>query len=579
MLEPFQYAFVQRGLLEVVALSVGCGLIGTWIVLRGLPFYSHAVGAATFPGLVIADGLGLSALLGGFAAAGVFALTVAGLARARRGEHGEFTAMVLVGALALGVILASDVFHSAANVETLLFGSLLLIGTRELVLAAVFSALVVGATALLGRRWLATGFDPGATRAIGARSQLPDVLLLVLIAVGVVASIEALGALLVTALLVVPAATARLWTDRLRSWQVASTALVLVEGTAGLWISVKANAPPGAAIATLAGAVFAVAALVRALGPRLVLGAAALTAAVAVLAGCGGGGSGSQSHGVSVVATTTQIADWARAVGGSAVSVHRILRPNTDPHEYEPRPADVIATSGADLVLESGDGLDAWMDKVVSQAGGDPAVVVLGDHVPVRRPGEASGPEASPFDPHWWHDPRNAEAAVARIRDSLVLAEPAHEALFRRNGAAYLAKLARLDRGIATCIARVAPSARKLVTDHDAFGYFAARYGLTVVGTVLPSQTTQAQPSAGGTARLIALVHREHVRAIFPESSLNQRLAGAIARETGASSRYTLYGDTLGSSGSSGDTYLRMEEANADAIVRGLTGERERCRL
>ena len=100
---------------------------------------------------------------------------------------------------------------------------------------------------------------------------------------------------------------------------------------------------------------------------------------------------------------------------------------------------------------------------------------------------------------------------------------------------------------------------------------------LDVVGAVIPSQTTQAQPSAGATARLIALIRRRHVRAVFPESSLNPRLAETIARETGASSRFTLYGDTLGPSGSLGATYLGMERANADAMVRGLSGGRVRC--
>lgn len=579
MLAPFQYAFVQRGLLEVAALAVGAGLIGTWIVLRGLPFFSHAVGTAAFPGLVLADGLGFSVLLGAFGATAVFALAVALLSRARRGEYGTFTALVLVGALALGVILASDVFHSGTNVDTLLFGSLLLVGTRELILAAVFSAAVLAAGTVLGRRWLATGFDPDIARAIGARSPLPDALLLALVAFGAIASVTALGALLVTGLLVVPAATARLWTRSLRSWQVGSVALVLAEGVVGLWISVKANVPPGAAIAVLAGSVFAAAALARTLPLRALLGLAALAGAILVLAGCGGtSGSGTQG-GLSVVATTTQIGDWARAVGGSAVSVHQILQPNTDPHEYEPRPADVIATSGARIVFENGDGLDDWMSKVVSQAGGDPVVVDLGAVVPVKLPGESSGPESSRFDPHWWHDPHNAEAAVRAIRASLVRAEPAQKRLFERNAAAYLARLGRLDAGIAACFARVPASERKLVTNHDAFGYFARRYGITVVGAVIPSQTTQAQPSAGETARLIALVRKEHVKAIFPESSLNPRLAQTIARETGASSVHTLYGDTLGPKGSSGATYLGMEAANADAMVRGFTGGKERCPL
>jgi ABC-type Zn uptake system ZnuABC Zn-binding protein ZnuA len=306
--------------------------------------------------------------------------------------------------------------------------------------------------------------------------------------------------------------------------------------------------------------------------------AAAGAAFLAVaLTGCAAG-AGSTGRPV-VVATTTQIGDWARQIGGSDVTVHQILQPNTDPHEYEPRPKDVEATASAKLVLENGDGLDHWMAKVVSQAGGRPRVVVLGDHVPVRLPGESSGPEASRYDPHWWHDPRDAEAGVVAIRGALGRVDPDRKAVFKRRAAAYLKRLRALDDEIARCLQRVAPSRRKLVTDHDAFNYFAHRYGITVVGAVIPSQTTQAQPSAGELARLIALIRREHVAAVFPESSLSPRLAETIARETGASSHYTLYGDTLGPAGSAGATYVRMEAANADAIVRGLTGGTAQCRI
>jgi ABC-type Zn uptake system ZnuABC Zn-binding protein ZnuA len=300
---------------------------------------------------------------------------------------------------------------------------------------------------------------------------------------------------------------------------------------------------------------------------------------VLLAAGCGSVGGGGGSSRPQVVATTTQIGDWARAVGGDAVEVHQILQPNTDPHEYEPRPADVVATAGADLVLENGDELDRWMDKVVSNAGGDPQVVVLGKTVPVKRAGETSGPEASRFDPHWWHDPRNAIAAVKQIRDLLVRLDPDHADAFRANADRYIGRLRTLDQGIASCLGRVPVAERKLVTDHDAFGYFADRYRITVVGAVIPSQTTQAQPSARDTARLIALVKREHVQAIFPESSINPRLAQTIARETGASADHTLYGDTLGPTHSPGATYLEMEAANANAMVSGLSGGRLHCNL
>jgi zinc/manganese transport system substrate-binding protein len=578
VLDPFQLAFVQRGVLEVLLLSGAAGLLGTWIVMRGLSFYAHAVGTAAFPGLVLADGLGFSAPIGAFAAALVFAFGVERLARRPRAGYDSLTALVLVAALAGGVVLASDVFHSGGNVDSLLFGSLLLTGTRDLVLAGMASAAAVVATLVLGPRWLARGFDAASAQAIGLRSQLPDALLLVFVAFSVVASLTAIGALLATALFVVPAATTRLWTQRLPVWQLASVALAAAQGIAGLWLSVELNTPPGPTIAVLGGALFAGSlawhGLADAIRRRAVLIVAAALLAL-VLAACGG----SSSHGSSgpkVVATTTQIGDWTRAVAGDAARVHQILQPNSDPHDYEPRPADVEAVAGAKLVLLNGDHLDAWMGTVLSNAGGSPAVVDLGAKVPVRLPGRNG---ASRYDPHWWHDPRNAEAAVGAIRDALVAANPGAAATYRANAATYLRRLRALDAGIRTCLARVPKAQRKLVSDHDAFGYFARRYGIAIVGAVIPSQTTQAQASARDLERLIGLIRREHVRAVFPESSVSKKLAQQIARETGARSGYTLYGDTLGASGSAGATYISMELANADAMTRGFSAGARHCRI
>jgi zinc/manganese transport system substrate-binding protein len=589
VLEPFSLPFVQRGVVEVVLLAVGAGLLGTWIVLRGLAFYAHAVGTAAFPGLVLADGLGFSASLGAFGTAAIVAALVGLLSRRERETYDAATALVLVGALALGVILASDVFASQAGVEQLLFGSLLLVDGADQRLAAAASAAVLAASLVLGPRWLATGFDAPTARAQGLRSPLPDALLLALVALLAVATLTILGALLATALLVVPAATTRLVVDRLRSWQLATVALVIAEGVAGLWLSVKLNAPPGATIATLAGAVFALVALGRALGggrgPIRVAAALAGAAALAALAvaGCGSDEGSSTAAGggapIKVVASTTQLGDVARAVGGDAVKVTQILRPNTDPHDYEPRPADIEATADADVVLTSGDNLDRWMGEVVKNAGGSPRVLDAGAGRPDTLAGQRGGGEASRFDPHWWHDPRNMEFATERIRAALVAADPRARARIDRGAAAYLARLRALDAGIARCIDGVPAPQRKLVTDHDAFGYFARRYGIRVVGAVIPSQTTQAQPSAGELSALVDVIRRERVKAIFPESSVNAKLAKAIARQTGASAGYTLYGDTLGPEGSPGATYLSSERANADAMVRGFTAGARGCTI
>ncbi len=576
MFEAFQLPYVQRGLLEILILAIPAGLLGTWIVLRGLAFFSHAVGTATFPGLVLADGLGFAAPLGALGAAIVFAAGTAALGGRRDGRDAT-VAIVLVGCLAVGVILASDVFGSGSNVETLLFGSLLLVDGGDLVLAAGVATATLVATAAVGQRWLLHGFDPTLPVPGGPSPRLLDAILIALVALATTAALTVVGALLVAALFVVPAITARLLTNRLRPWQLLSVGLVALEGTAGLWLSVETDAPPGATIACVAGSAFAATALVRMLPrpKRLAALAAALALLSLIGAGCGESDNGEDGT-LDVVATTTQVGDFVRHVGGGAVEVDQILQPNSDPHEYEPRPSDVEAVAAAKLVFASGEGLDHWVGEVVSDSGSEAEVVELASVVPIHLPSSEEGDE---HDPHWWHDPRNAEAAVREIARRLAAADPSKRVVFERNASRYLSELRALDEGIAECFDSVPRNRRKLATDHDSLSYFANRYGIDVVGAVFPSQTTQAQSSAKDLSELAETIERDGVRVIFPESSLSPKVTEAIANQTGAAVGETLYGDTLGPEGSTGATYLEMEEANADAIVRGLTDGGQGCRL
>lgn len=574
--------FAREGLLELALLSIGCGLVGTWIVLRGLAFYAHAVGAATFPGLVLADGLGFATTLGAAGTGALCAVGVGILTRSARGREraDTATALVLCGALAIGILLASDVFASGGGVDQLLFGSLLLIDHGNLVLAAAASFVALAAGLLLEPRWVTVGFDPATAPSLGVRSAWPEVALLGVIGVVALGTLSAVGALLASALLVVPAATTRLVCTRLRTWQLATVALLLVEGTAGMWLSVETDAPPGATIAVVSGAVFAAVAVARAVtrgrsggargaGPRGGALRAAVLAVAALLAlglsACGAGGGGSDDGHVRVVATTTQVADLARLALGPAADVEQLLRPNTDPHDYEPRPSDVRAVADADVVLRSGGELDVWLPKVVEQSGTGAEVIDVGATVPDP-------------DPHWWHDPRNAEQAVRTIGSAVARLAPPRpaDAIGSRTTAA-VRRIARADRAIARCIARLPRADRELVTDHDALGPFARRYGLTVIGTVIPARTTQAQPSAGDLQDLAAKVQRSRAKAVFPETSVNARLAQSIAQATGARVGEGLYADALGPAGSPGATYLGALQANADRIVAGLTGGTQRC--
>src|SRR4051812_18329445 len=291
---------------------------------------------------------------------------------------------------------------------------------------------------------------------------------------------------------------------------------------------------------------------------------AVLLLVVASASGCGESSSGSS---LKVAATTTQVADIVRSVGGARIQLKRILKPNSDPHEYEPRPSDARPVDEAKLIFRSGGDVDGWLDALLSDAGSKARAVDLG--ASVHHAGR---------DPHWWQDPLNGALAAGAVRNALVQADPAGRAAYTRNAARYVARLRSLDRSIGACIGRLAPGERKLVTSHDSLGYYARRYGLQVIGALIPSLSSQAQPSARDTERLVEQIERERVKAIFTESSLNPKLERAVAREAGVRLGGALWADSLGPQGSSGATYDGSLEANTAAVVAGLSGGRESCR-
>jgi ABC-type Zn uptake system ZnuABC Zn-binding protein ZnuA len=290
--------------------------------------------------------------------------------------------------------------------------------------------------------------------------------------------------------------------------------------------------------------------------------------ALAGAAGCGSD-SGSDRE-LTVVATTTEVADLVSNVGGERVDVHGLLSPGADPHGYEPRPSDAKSIADAAVVFKSGGEVDEWLDELVDNAGGDAEIVDLIDSVrTIKADGET--------DPHWWQDPGNAVLAVAAIRDALSEADPDGRRVYERNAAAYSRELRRLDQEIAACVAKVPAEKRKLVTAHDSLGYFARRYGIDVVGSVIPSLSTQAQPSAGDIADLVDQVREEGVEAVFPEAETSERLEQALAREAGAQVGDPLWADTLGGEGSGAATYVDALSANAAALAQGMSGGAVSC--
>src|SRR3954469_4957342 len=243
--------YIQRGIVEVLLLAVLAGVLGTWVVLRRLPFFTHAVGTATFPGLVVAGPWGVPAQLTALVCAIGFGGLLERLQRTRRIDSDAAIGLLLVAALAIGVVLASDVYHSAASVDRLLFGSLIALTPLDLWLTAAAAVAVLAADRALRRAWLATGFDAPSARAAGVRTSLADRALLFAVAVAVVVALDAVGALLVTVVLTVPAATVRQFEPSLRTQQLATFALAAVQGLFGILVAAPLNVGPGPTLAVL----------------------------------------------------------------------------------------------------------------------------------------------------------------------------------------------------------------------------------------------------------------------------------------------------------------------------------------
>lgn len=280
-----------------------------------------------------------------------------------------------------------------------------------------------------------------------------------------------------------------------------------------------------------------------------------------------GDGDAALDNRVDVVATTTQVQDFTRVVGGELVDVTGVLPPGVEAHDYAPSPADLLAVGQADVLVVNGLGLEEWLDATIDSAGFEGLLVDTSADVPVRTD------DSGVTDPHIWHSPRNAMLMVEEIADGLAEADPPNADAYRANAEAYLAELEALDGEVAATMAAL-PS-KRLVTNHDAFRYFTDAYDLEVVGAIIPSFDSSAELSGAEVADLVEQIRRTGTKAVFSESSLPARAAETVAREAGVrvvAGEDSLYGDSLGGPGSGAETYLDMVRHNADVIAGALGG-------
>lgn len=272
-----------------------------------------------------------------------------------------------------------------------------------------------------------------------------------------------------------------------------------------------------------------------------------------------------------VVATTTQVGSVVREIGGEGIELAVLLEPGIEAHDFELTPAAGAALEEADLIVVSGAGLEDWLDETLETIGGTDRVRDLSDGVSFRAPLEED--QGGGVDPHYWLSAANAIVMAENARDALSDAAPEDAGGFGERADSLVARLQAADAEVRGIIDEIPVDGRRIVTDHDALGYFIDEYGLEFVGSVFPSLDVASEPSAQEVEALVAEIRDRGVTAIFTESSVNPRLASAVAEETEARLvDEPIYTDSLGPEGSGADTLDGMLLHNARVIRDGLLG-------
>jgi zinc/manganese transport system substrate-binding protein len=265
---------------------------------------------------------------------------------------------------------------------------------------------------------------------------------------------------------------------------------------------------------------------------------------------------------IQIVASFSILGDFAKNVGGERVNITTLVGPDSDVHVYTPAPADAKRIADAKLVIINGLGLEGWLPRLVQSSGGKAAIVTATTGIAPRRLG-------SDADPHAWQSVVNAKIYVTNIRDALIVADQAGAPTYRANADIYLAKLDALDREVREAAVRIPEARRKVISTHDAFGYFAAAYGIAFIAP--QGVSTESEPSARDIASIITQIRASKIPAVFLENISDPRLMRRISAETGAKIGGTLYSDSLTDEKGDAPTYIDMVRHNIKALTSALT--------
>lgn len=571
------YHFLQNALITSVAIGMVAGVIGCFIILRGMSLMGDAISHAVLPGVALSYILGINFFIGAIIFGLLASVLITYISQNSVIKSDTAIGITFSSFLALGVILIG-VANSSTDLFHILFGNVLAVQNIDKWITLIITAVVLITIVIFFRPLLITSFDPMMAKAYGMKVEVYHYLLMGLLTLVAVTAMQSVGTILIVAMLVTPAATAYLFTKRLSHMMILSSILGGLSSVIGLFVGYSFNIAAGSSIVLTAALMFVLGFL---LSPkqRAKFGNKNWGIAAGLLALVTGGiffySSSHQEQTdekLNVVVTNSILKDITENIAGDEINLHSIVPVGRDPHEYDPLPEDIQKATDADVLFYNGLNLEtggnAWFTKLMSNANkvDNQDYFAVSDGVEILY---LEGEEAGKEDPHAWLNLENGMIYAQNIAQQLIAKDPDHAQIYQENLEEYLELLNELDQEAKEKFASIPEAQKLIVTSEGSFKYFSKAYDIP--SAYIWEINTEEEGTPLQIRLLVDQLKASEVKALFVESSINPRPMQSVARDSGIPIYAEIFTDSVAESGNDGDSYYAMMKWNLDKIYEGLT--------
>ncbi|MGM0139309.1 membrane protein in scaA 5'region [Enterococcus sp. DIV0755b] len=579
------YHFLQNALITSIVIGIVAGAIGCFIILRGMSLMGDAISHAVLPGVALSYILGINFFVGAVIFGILASLIITYIANNSTVKSDTAIGITFSSFLALGVILIG-VANSSTDLFHILFGNVLAVQDIDKWITLGIAAVVLLLLVIFYRPLLLSSFDPMMGKAFGMRVNVYHYLLMLMLTLVSVTAMQSVGTILVVALLITPAATAYLFTKRLKYMIILASTLGGLSSLIGLFIGYSFNIAAGSAIVLTAATMFLIGFFISpkkveqtktkqkiyailAAGVLLVIGVFSYQRFLAP-------SESAAENKMAVVATNSIIADMVKEVAGDKVNLHSIVPVGKNPHEYEPLAKDVRSTQEADIIFYNGLNLETggngWFTKLMKngQKKENKDYFAVSDGVDIiYLEGDGHGKE----DPHAWLNIENGIIYAQNIAKTLMAKDPANKETYRHNLAEYEQKLTALDKVAKEQFATLTQDEKLIVTSEGCFKYFSKAYDIP--SAYIWEINTEEEGTPEQITTLVNQLKGSNVKSLFVESSVNKKPMQSVAKDSGIPIYGEIFTDSIAEPGNPGDSYYNMMKENLRTIFAGLAGKED----